>query len=465
LAHIVLITNRIPSVVNSNLEMSRRLREAGHRVTIVAPGDVRDRIAREGETFVGLEQDGRMARRVEADPRPAMTRPLAALRWLGRRRGLRRESIAGDEIGTVVRDLAPDLLLIDVEMHAAVIATARLGVPTLLTTVFFSVFRRPGLPPLHLPIAPGDTAGRRLLIGAAWAWTRLGAIARRGRNALRAAVRDPFRPVPCDTVEPGELRRLARLHGYDLRAETDRAQWLRPHTYRRLPLLSYTAREMELPHDPPPLMHYVGPMVKLERAEPALAPEAARRWDEMKRARGNGAAARRPLVYCSLGSFWTGDRALLRRVLDVFARRDDWDLVLGLGGTLAAADLDPVPANALVLEWAPQLEVLAHADAAIVHGGVNSICECARLGVPMLVCSARHIDQNGNAVRVAHHRLGVVAGRDAGDAGAIERGLERVLADGEIRASVDAMRKRLRAYESPPRAVEVVERILAEARP
>ena len=119
--------------------MSRRLRNAGHRVTFVAREDFGEKITAQGEAFVGLEQDRRRAAQMAANPRPSPTRAIAMLRCLGLRRHLRRESIESEELTSVIRQLKPDVLLIDIEMPAAVIATSWLGIPTLLPMLFFDL--------------------------------------------------------------------------------------------------------------------------------------------------------------------------------------------------------------------------------------------------------------------------------------------------------------------------------------
>jgi len=262
LAHIVFITNGMSSSLNSGFAMSRRLRNAGHRVTFVARQEFGEQVTAQSESFVGLKQDRRMAELMVANPMPSLAGPLAMFRWLRYRRRLRRESIESDELTSIVRGLKPDVLLIDVEMHAAVIATSQLGIPTLLTMIFFSIFRRPGLPPLNAAMDPGTAPWRRFMIQCAWWQVRMGAIAQRVRRRLsRAGIGDYFRPVSCNTLRIAELRALARHHGFSLRTETDRTQWLRPYTYRHLHVVSYHPWEFELPHDPSPLVHYVGTMI------------------------------------------------------------------------------------------------------------------------------------------------------------------------------------------------------------
>ena len=462
MAHIVFITNGMSSSLNSGFAMSRRLRNAGHCVTFVARQDFGERVTAQGEAFVGLRQDRQMAELMAADPMPSLARPFSMFRWLRHRRRLRRESIESDELTSIVRGLKPDLLLIDLEMHAAVIATSQLRIPTLLTMIFFSIFRCPGLPPLHVAMDPGTTPWRRFKIQLAWWKVRMGAIAQRVRRRIsRAGIGDYFRPVPCNTVRIAELRALARHHGFSLRYETDRTQWLRPYTYRNLHLISYHPLEFELPHDPPPLVHYVGPMINANRVEPPLPIEARGRWQALKAARMSKRSTSRPLIYCSLSSYYPADVSFLRRVLNVFAERRDWDLVLGLGSKTTASDLDPVPGNALLLNWAPQLEILAQADSFITHGGTTSISESAWFGVPMVVYSTKQGDHDGNSMRVRYHGLGVIADKDNDGEKQIECNIEKTLFDPDIRRNVSAMRDLFREYDRSNRAVELVERCIA----
>ena len=223
MAHIVYITNGMSSTLNAGYAMSRRLRKAGHRVTFVAQEDFGGKIRAQGEAFVGLEQDQRRAALMAANPRPSPKHAIAMLRWLRLRRHLRRESIESEELTSVIRQLKPDVLLIDVEMPAAVIATAKLKIPTLLPMLFFSIFRRPGLPPLRTAMDPGTTRWQCFKIRLVWWKIRMGAIAQRVRRRLsRSGIGDYFRPLACNTVQIAHLKTLAQHHGFNLRAETDR---------------------------------------------------------------------------------------------------------------------------------------------------------------------------------------------------------------------------------------------------
>ena len=448
------ITNGMASTLNSSFELSRRLSQAGHEVVYASPAEVSEAVRAQGYEFVPLVADREFFERAAADRRPGVA-PIALLRWLARRRRLRRESIANDEIERLIDRLAPDLLLIDIEMHFAVIVSARFSLPTFLPIVWFSVFRQSCLPPLHTTLFPGETVGARAAIALAWWRLRFARLRKAWWAPLRRWLRGGvLRPVAYDTFERDDLVELARSRRFPL-SQTDSSPWLRPHVYTHLTVLSFTAREMELPQVRHPLVEYVGPMIDLRRRE-SLEPEQASRWDLFKRCRESEEAPG-PLVYCSLGSFWAADSCFLGKVVDVFRGRPEWRLVLGLGGQLEVDELGELPANALVLDWAPQLEVLALADCAITHGGITTINECIELGVPMVVYSTRHVDQNGCAVRVAHHGLGVLGDTRTDGVAELVTKIERVLGDVEIRRRVESMRDRFARYRTEKTVLQLIE--------
>lgn len=463
--HVVYLTNGFASNLHSSFELSRRLVEAGHRVTYVSPVDVEAQVAAQGLPFIALRRD-RTLGRPTAEEETAVERASGlrrVVRRLALRRRIRRRTVENDEIERLVQRLEPDVLLIDIELHMAVMATAHLGIPTFLPIVWFSIFRRPGLPPLHTDLMPAHTWTGRLAV--AWAWRRL-RLRKAGRTMRRRlsleGLRDYFRPVHYETRLLTDLKAVARARGFPFRRATDRSQWLMPTMYRHLPVLSYNLPEMEFPGAGHPRLHYVGPMIHRDRREARVDAASQERWRRLLDRRARDAAEARPLVYCSLGSYWSADRTFLRRVLEVFARRPEWDLVLGLGGKLTAEDLAPAPPNAVLLDWAPQLEVLREAACVVTHGGITTINECIAFGVPMVVYSTKHVDQNGCAARVAFHGLGLRGDKDVETSEGLERNIARVLAEPEFRARVAAMRAHVLACERANEAVRLIERAASE---
>ncbi|MFF4454446.1 glycosyltransferase [Streptomyces goshikiensis] len=86
-----------------------------------------------------------------------------------------------------------------------------------------------------------------------------------------------------------------------------------------------------------------------------------------------------------------------------------------------AALIGAVPANVLVQDRVPQLELLPHLDAVVCHGGHNTVCEALAHGLPLVVAPirddqpivARQVAEAGAGVRVRFGRPRAQELRDA----------------------------------------------------
>jgi UDP:flavonoid glycosyltransferase YjiC (YdhE family) len=94
-------------------------------------------------------------------------------------------------------------------------------------------------------------------------------------------------------------------------------------------------------------------------------------------------ATDRPLLYFAMGTLLTAAREL-PRLLATLAEELDVQLVMALRTEEALG-------KAIVVPWAPQIELLKHAGVFITHGGSNSVLEGLVAGVPMLVLG-KHLD-------------------------------------------------------------------------
>ena len=450
MAHFTFIAHGLTSPLNASLELSRRLTEAGHRVSFVSHADIGADVTQHGFEFVRLTEDQAIRKSILTGL------GMNPLTWLSKMRHARASSINSDEIERVVADLAPDMLLIDIEMHYPIIATASLGIPTMLVMNWLSIFRLPDLPPLNTVIMPGDSKA----IDRAWRKVQFAALGARLKHKIgKGGLGDVLRPVSYGTRYYADLKPVARVRGYKLDENVDRRQWLRPFMYTQLPILCLNAWELELPHQPHGNIRYIGPMVNRQRSEHRVDDDDARRWDDYKHER-SGASTARPLIYCSLGSYWS-DPGFLRMVLATFARRPEWDLVLGLGGQTTVAELGPMSDNVLPLNYAPQLDVLSVANCAINHGGITSVNECISSEVPMVVYSPSLLDQDGVAARIVYHGLGTSADWKSVAPSDLESNIERALSDGSIRSNLRAMRQVFDRYEIDNVAVRIIEDHLA----
>jgi UDP:flavonoid glycosyltransferase YjiC (YdhE family) len=452
MASLLLVTNGPAGMRFSTIELGRRLRAAGHEVTVLADGETEALVRHHGLAFRHLGA-------AKPVPSSVQTRGTG---WAGRwrhRQGRREAAIVASGARVLadhLRAVQPDLVLLDGEMQEHVIVAAASGVPLVLTNTFCSIWRQAGSPPPHTEIRPGrGWTGTRFGTGVAWAAFLLRKRFREGWRRLEQAGADRV----------SVLRTLAEEQGFDFRRGADVGQWLIPRTYPAFPALSLHALEFEFSHQPPENVHFTGPLVLRDRLDPPLGACDRERLDAILRTHDPGEAGRL-LAYGGFGSFFTVEPGWVGKLFDAFRERPDWSLVLPVGSRASMPPelVERTPANVHLFDWLPQLEVLPHCDVAVVHGGINTIDECVLAGVPMLICNGRETDMPGNQARVLHHGLGLAADADRDGSAEIMGALE--LLHSEVRFA-EALRKQAEAYEAYERdrvAERVIEHLLDATR-
>ncbi|MEL6247544.1 MAG: nucleotide disphospho-sugar-binding domain-containing protein [Cyanobacteria bacterium J06627_15] len=443
MAHIVCITGGLTGIFHASLALVQQLTQAGHRVTYASPHDFRQAVTAQGIDYVQLDRWLVQP----ADPPMSRWQKLLTLQA--------RQQRAVDELGVqsftqTLQNLEPDLVLIDMEMTPHIMAGVMSGLPMVLLCQFLSIWKRPCLPAISSPIMPAkDRWGRWLRAELSWL--------RNGFTTWKAAQQQRWVRVGLDRRSIWGC--YARQIGYPFSEQSGFTQWLIPFGQGQLPVLCFNASELDFPHEPHPLMHYAGPMVSEARQNSRVTPDT---WKILEQRFENRRSRGRTLIYCSCSTFAKGHRQWLSKVIAAVADCPEWDLVVGLGNQLDREQLGTLPPTVYAFGWVPQLEVLKQADCAVVNAGINTINECIDSGVPMLVYSLGHADQNGNAARVAYHGLGLVGDREQDTAGQIRDSIRTLLTEPSYRNCVEQMCDRTRRYRHEQRAAQIVEALLAK---
>ena len=118
-----------------------------------------------------------------------------------------------------------------------------------------------------------------------------------------------------------------------------------------------------------------------------------------------------PLVYASMGTILNGRPEVFRTIVAAVAKHRDVQLVLSLGSQLSREQLGTVPDNTIVVQRAPQLELLKKTAVCITHAGLNTVLESLAQGVPQVAIPIA-FDQPGVAARIAHKGTGLVTSLD-----------------------------------------------------
>jgi zeaxanthin glucosyltransferase len=142
----------------------------------------------------------------------------------------------------------------------------------------------------------------------------------------------------------------------------------------------------------PPQFHYTGPF-----HDGKGRPKVEFPWDRL---------TGEPLIYASMGTLMNGRADVFRTIVDGVARHKDTQLVLSIGDQLDPKQIGPVPGNAIIVNQAPQLEVLKRASVCVTHAGLNTVLESLAQGVPQVGIPIT-FDQPGVATRIAAKKTGV----------------------------------------------------------
>lgn len=112
-----------------------------------------------------------------------------------------------------------------------------------------------------------------------------------------------------------------------------------------------------------------------------------------------------PLIYISLGTVFNELPDFYRTCFAAFANAP-YQVIMAIGKNTDRSQLGEAPANFIVSDFVPQLEILERAALFITHGGMNSANEGLLYQVPLLVVPQRG-DQYMVAGRVAELGAGL----------------------------------------------------------
>lgn len=80
-----------------------------------------------------------------------------------------------------------------------------------------------------------------------------------------------------------------------------------------------------------------------------------------------------PLIYASLGTLLNGIEHAYRAILEAVGRFPDTQVVLSVGKNIDPDDLRPIPSSVIMVNTAPQIELLKRASLCITHAGLNTV--------------------------------------------------------------------------------------------
>jgi zeaxanthin glucosyltransferase len=391
--------------------LGRELLKRGHRVSLIHMSDLGEAVRTEGLEFIPIG-------RAEHPP-GSLAESLAQLRRLDGFAALRftigaisktTEMVCRDA-PAAIRDAKIDALLVDQTEPAGGAVAEYLNIPFVTVCNALIMNREAYAPP---PFTPWKY--HRSPVGQVRNWF--------GYIVSDALMRPIWRIV-------GDYRNKWKLP--PLKSADD--------TFSRILQISQQPAAFDFPRKAlPEHFHYVGPL-RNESGRVIPFP-----WEKL-----DG----RPLVYASLGTLQTGKERIFRCFAEACVGFDV-QLVITHGGGLTEAQVNSFPGDPLLVSYAPQLDVLAHARLTLTHAGLNTVLDSLTYGVPVVAIPITY-EQPAIASRIRWSGVGEVIPLRRLNVDKLRGALQRVLSDSSYSWQAEKIRNSIQQSGGATRASDLIE--------
>ena len=433
MATIVVMPFHWAADMNASFALARKLHGRGHRIFFLTIPDTEGSVRAHG--FDWLPAFNQVFPKGELEKQSASEiqgKAYGAVEFKARLRGM-CELLRNDEISRATRAINPDLLLVSSGMPWVGIAACKTGVPVVQFSSTLISVEDWSVPPFRTNLVPDDSLLSAMRICLAW---------------KKLFLRRRFRNRAWDIS--GELKALA----HDCDFPRNKIDFL-VETWPRLllPELVFCPKELDFPRRKiPERAFFVEASIDVQRKDDSFP------WSRLDE--------RRPIVFCALGSLLTTKAApqasgFFKMFLDAVKERPALQAVVAIGSYLKPEEFD-CPANALLVNHAPQIELLKRCAVMVGHGGFSSVKECIFMGVPMLLVPLSY-DEPGNAARVVYHKIGLRLQLEEVSAGTLGSCIDTLLEDTAYRDNVRRMSQEFVEIEEQSPACQIIEKTLTES--
>ena len=220
--------------------------------------------------------------------------------------------------------------------------------------------------------------------------------------------------------------------------------------FSQLAQISQHPIEFEFPRQSlPDCFHFTGPFSNPASRAPTPFP-----FDQL---------TGQPLIYASLGTLQnrlsTAFQTIAAACQDLEAQ-----LVISLGGGSKPESLPNLPGSPLVVEYAPQLELLPRTTLTITHAGMNTTLESLSHGVPMVAIPIAN-DQPGVATRIAWTGCGEVVPLKQLNVAKLRRAIEKVLTDDAYKKNALRQKEAIERSGGVKKAADIIEQVTQTGQP
>ena len=399
--------------LNTMLPLGRELQQRGHRVTLFGIADARPKTLAAGLDFWPIGDEFPLGTMAQFSAQLGQLHGIAALKYTISFRQRSWATVILRDAPAALRAVGVEALLVDQVMAAGGTIADMLSIPFVTICSALLLNREDSVPPFFTPWS----------YNLAW-WARL-------RNRAGYFLLERTRQLVYKEVN--EYRREWKLPPYSHLDDS----------FSKLAQLSQQPAEFEFPRSNlPQCFHFTGPYHN----------PASREFVDFPFEKLTG----QPLIYASLGTIRNHCIEIFQCIASACVGLDA-QLVIALGG-YSLESMPRLPGNPIVVEYAPQLELLRKATLTITHGGLNTTLESLSDGVPMVAIPIAD-DQPGVAARLAWTGAGEIVPTWL-SVSSLRTAIERVLTCDSYKKNASRLQQAIARSGGVSRAADIVEIVI-----
>ncbi len=411
MTHFGIICPPFPGHLNPLAALGRELQWRGHRVTCLQIPDVELKVRSEGLNFYPLGQStyqpGKLA---ETLKQLSKLSGLEALRY-SVKFCQQLAAIICQDAPSAIEAAGIEALLVDqLEPTGETIAES-LGIPFVSVCCGQAIHRQADVPPFFTSWSYQNT----------W-WARL-------RNLAAYYLLDRS----CQPI-------LQVINQYRQKWKLPAYQYYYSSCAAPLARISQQPAAFDFPCTKPEYFHYTGPF---RNSSPQTVSFPFERLTGQ------------PTIYASLGSIQNTKYEVFHDIASACLSLDV-QLVIAHGGGMNVEAVQKLPGSPLVVEYAPQLEVLAKASLTITHGGLNTVLDSLSHGVPLVAIPITY-EQPGTGARIRWTGTGEVVPLSHLDIPKLRTAIQRVLTEDSYLKNALRLKQAIAQAGGVKRAADIIE--------
>jgi len=188
----------------------------------------------------------------------------------------------------------------------------------------------------------------------------------------------------------------------------------------------------------PPKHYYTGPLIP--QNEFVLPPEIA------------AIPRDKPLIYFAMGT--SGTPEIVVRILESFEGKP-YRVIAPVKFQLEQVPGVRIPANVLVTDWVPAIQVNRMADLAVIHGGIGTVMTAALAGKPV-VGVGMQMEQVANLACLQRLGFAIRVPKSKNPSRHVQEAIQKMLHDEQAKDKAAAFAKIIERWDGPKMAAEML---------